>query len=104
MTPRLMLLMLAYAPLQAIAQQTQMPITPPAYYGSGPWHMWAYGSAWNFWLMLPMMIFFFVVICAAMSMVARSAFGHGGPFLAALRSAISSIISILGIPPRHKHP
>lgn len=80
MTLRLMLFMLAYAALPAIAQQTQVPTAPPSYYGPGPWHIWAYGGAWHFWLMLPMMILFFLVICAVMFMVARGAFGHWGPF------------------------
>jgi putative membrane protein len=80
MTLRLMLFALAYTPLQAIAQQVQVPTSPPSYYGPGPWHMWAYGGAWHFWLMLPMMIFFFLLMCAVMFMIARSAFGHWGPF------------------------
>jgi putative membrane protein len=80
MTLRLMLFALAYAPLQAIAEEVQVPTAPPSYYGPGPWHMWAYGGAWHFWLMVPMMIFFFLLLCAAMFVFARSAFGHWGPF------------------------
>ena len=64
MTLRLMLFALAYAPLQAIAEEVQVPTAPPAYYGSGPWHMWTSGGAWHFWLMFPMMIFFFLLLCA----------------------------------------
>ncbi len=52
----LLTLTILFAPLQAIAQQAQEPTTPPSYYGPGPWHMWAYGGARHFWLMLPMII------------------------------------------------
>jgi thiosulfate reductase cytochrome b subunit len=75
---RLMLFALAYAPLQAIGQEVQVPIAPPAYYGSGPWHMWTYGSAWHFWLMIPMMIFFLLLLCTVMIIFVRGAFGHWG--------------------------
>jgi putative membrane protein len=78
MTLRLLMFMVAYAPLQTIAQQAQE-TTPPAYYGPGPWHMGAYDGGWHFWWMFPMVIFFFVV-CGIMLMFARSAFGYGGPF------------------------
>jgi putative membrane protein len=81
MTLRLTLFALAYAPLQAIAEEVQVPTTPPSYYGYGPWHMWAYGGAWHFWLMVPMMIFFFLLLCAVLFIFARGAFGHwGSPF------------------------
>ena len=80
MALRLMLFTLAYAPLQAIAQEVQVPITPPAYYGSGPWHMWVYDGALLFWLIVPMLILFFALMCAVMFMIARSLFGHWGPF------------------------
>jgi putative membrane protein len=77
---RLMLFTLAYAPLQAIAQQAQVPTAPPSYYGPGPWHM-AYGGPWHFWLMPLLMIFFFLLVCAVMFIVMRGAFGHwGAPF------------------------
>ena len=80
MTLWLVLFTLALAPLQAIAQQAQVPTAPPSYYGPGPWHMWTYG-AWHFWWMFPMMIFFFfLLLCAVVFMFARSAFGHWGTF------------------------
>jgi uncharacterized membrane protein len=79
MTPWFLLFTIASAPVQAIAQQVQVPTAPPSYYGPGPWHMWAYG-VWHFWWMFPMMIFFFLLLCAVVFMFARSGFGHWGPF------------------------
>jgi putative membrane protein len=80
MTLQLMVLTFASAQLQAIAQQAQVPTAPPSYYGPGPWHMWEYGGSWHFWLMLPMMIVFFLLLCAVVFMFARSAFDHWGPY------------------------
>jgi putative membrane protein len=66
------------APLQAIAQQAQKPITPPPYYGFEPWYMWGYAGGSPFWWMFAMMMVFFLVVCGVMFLFARSSFGHGG--------------------------
>ncbi len=76
---RLLTFTMLFAPLQALAQQTQAPATPPPYYDYGPWHMWGYAGSWHFWWMFPMMLLFFLIVCGAMFLFARSAYGHGGP-------------------------
>lgn len=75
---RLLPFTMVIAPLQAIAQQAQEPAGPPPYYGYGPMHMWGYAGGWPFWWMFPMMLLFFLVVCGAMFLFARGAYGHGG--------------------------
>ena len=55
-------------PLQAVAQQTQPPNTPPSpewYWRPGPWHMWGDGYGWQFWWMGPLMMLFILIVCIA---------------------------------------
>jgi putative membrane protein len=54
-------------PLQALAQQSQSPNTPPPpqWYGPGPWHMWSDGYGWHFSWMFPAMMMFMMLICGA---------------------------------------
>jgi len=73
-------------PLQAIAQQTAtpQPSPPQGYYGPGPWHMWHHGYGGHFWLMFPLMIVLFLIVCGAICLVAYRAcccrgMHHWGP-------------------------
>jgi putative membrane protein len=75
---RLLAFAMIFAPLQAMAQQAQEPVTAPQYYGYGPMHMWGYGGGAPFWWMFPMMLLFFLVVCAVIFLFARSSFGHDG--------------------------
>ncbi len=65
--------------LQAIAQQTQQPATPPqGYYWPGPWHMWNDGYGWPFWWIGPLMMFgFLLLVCVAVFFFGRGWGGHG---------------------------
>jgi len=62
--------------------QTQQP-TNPEYYWPGPWHMqmWGGGYGWPMWWMFPMMLLFFLAVCAAVFFFARGMCGmsHWGP-------------------------
>jgi putative membrane protein len=58
----------------AIAQ-TQ-PTNPPAeYYWPAPWHMWGGGYGGPMWWMFPMMILFFLGVCAVVFFFARGMCG-----------------------------
>lgn len=78
-------LVLAVAPMAAIAQQTQAPTTPPAegyYYRHGPWPMmWAdgYGYGWHsWWWMFPMMLLFVLLIGGALFFFSHAMSRRGG--------------------------
>ncbi len=73
MVLRLLAVTALLAPVQAIAQQAQEAPTPPPYYyyGYWPWHMWA---------MFPIALLFFIIICGAMLLFMRGAFGMAGHF------------------------
>jgi putative membrane protein len=67
------------APLQAFAQQSPQPATPPqGYYGPGPWHhMWGDGYGWHFWWMFPLMMLCMIVFIAVIFFLARGLCGRG---------------------------
>ncbi len=63
-------------PLQAAAQETQTPATPPPAqwcWGPGPWHMWPDGYGRHFWWMGPLMMLFMFLLCVV---VIRFLFAH----------------------------
>ena len=68
-------------PLQAFAQQTQLPPVPQPpqdYYWHGPWrHIWGDGYGWHFWWMFPLMMLCMIVIFAVIFFFARGLCGYG---------------------------
>jgi len=54
----------------AAVAQTQQP-SAPQYVWPGPWHMWGDGYVWPFWWMFPLMMLFFLIVCATIFYFAR---------------------------------
>src|SRR4051794_18082169 len=79
-------LVLAVAPIAAIAQQTQAPTTSPPegyYYRPGPWTMmgtdgYGYGYGWHYWWMFPMMLMFMLLIGGAVFYLSHAMSRRGG--------------------------
>jgi putative membrane protein len=64
-------------PLQAIAQPAAPQQPPQGYYGPMPWHMWNGGYGEHGFWMLPLMMLFLLLVCAAFFAIARRSCGHG---------------------------